>query len=389
MVNLLLAIIYLSFISLGLPDSVLGAAWPSVYGELSVPLSFAGLLSMIITMGSIISSLLSDRLTRRFGSGKVTAVSVAMTAGAIMGFSASGSFWQLCLFAIPYGLGAGGVDAALNNYVALHYASRHMSWLHCMWGLGASLGPYIMGLALTGGGSWRLGYRYIGYIQITLALLLFLTLPIWKNRAAGEKADGQEKAPDMKSLLRLRGVKEVLVCFFCYCALEQTSGLWAGSYLVLKNGMAAEKAASLAGLFFLGITIGRGACGFLTYRFSDRTMVRMGFALLMAGVALLPLGGAFSLWGLALLGLGCAPVYPCIIHSTPSIFGAENSQTVIGLQMAFAYVGILVMPPLFGIVARSIGAGLLPAYLAVLLLLMALMYEKLCRGGGKMKKKRE
>ena len=389
MASLLLAVIYVAFISLGLPDSLLGSAWPTMSQDLNVPVAWAGGISAVISMFTIVSALLSDRMTLKFGAGKVTAVSVALTAAALAGFSVAPNYWVLLAIAIPYGLGAGGVDAALNNYVAIHYESRHMSWLHCMWGLGASLGPYIMGLALTGGGSWRLGYRYIGYIQITLALLLFLTLPIWKNRAAGEKADGQEKAPDMKSLLRLRGVKEVLVCFFCYCALEQTAGLWAGSYLVLKNGMAAEKAASLAGLFFLGITIGRGACGFLTYRFSDRTMVRMGFALLMAGVALLPLGGAFSLWGLALLGLGCAPVYPCIIHSTPGIFGAENSQTVIGLQMAFAYVGILVMPPLFGIVARSIGAGLLPAYLAVLLLLMALMYEKLCRGGGKMKKKRE
>lgn len=379
MVNLLLAIIYLSFISLGLPDSVLGAAWPSVYGELSVPLSFAGLLSMIITMGSIISSLLSDRLTRRFGSGKVTAVSVAMTAGAIMGFSASGSFWQLCLFAIPYGLGAGGVDAALNNYVALHYASRHMSWLHCMWGVGASLGPVIMGQALAGSG-WQGGYRIIGILQVVLTVVLLFSLPLWKlpqDAMGGEPFTPQHRS--FPELLKITGVPEVLVCFLCYCALESTAGMWASSYCTLVRGLDAQTAASWASLFYLGITAGRFVSGFLTMKMSDRNMIRLGQVLIALGIllVLLPAGNNVLFVGLILIGLGCAPVYPCIIHETPVNFGRELSMSMTGLQMAFAYVGSCLAPPLFGLLAQNVTPRLYPWYLAVGLVVMVIMSESL------------
>lgn len=235
MVHLLLAVIYISFISLGLPDTLLGSAWPSMYGEFGVPVSYAGIISMIIAVGTVVSSLQSDRLTRKLGAGKVTAVSVGMTAAAIFGFSVSHSFWMLCLWAIPYGLGAGSVDTALNNYVALHYASRQMSWLHCMWGVGASLGPYIMGYALTGGGSWNIGYRYIALLQIALTAVLVLSLPLWKTPA--RDAAEAEAAPSLSlgQILRIPGAKAVMVTFFCYCALEQTTGLWASSYLVLKR----------------------------------------------------------------------------------------------------------------------------------------------------------
>lgn len=381
MVNLLLGIIYLSFISLGLPDSVLGAAWPSMYRELGVPVSYAGLISMIISLGTVISSLASDRLTRRFGSGLVTAVSVAMTAAALLGFAACGSFWMLCLLAVPYGLGAGGVDAALNNYVALHYASRHMSWLHCMWGVGASLGPYIMGLALSGGHTWHIGYGYIAMIQTALCLVLFLSLPLWKTQRAPSSCRTKPGSAPMslKQILRLEGVREVLLCFFCYCAMEQTAGLWAGSYLVLKNGVSAEQAAGLAGLYFIGVTVGRGISGFMTYKFSDREMIRIGAGIMLLGLILIPFGSRLSLAGLLLFGLGSAPVYPCTIHSTPALFGADRSQAVIGVQMAAAYVGNCLMPPVFGLLAQSIGIALLPFYLALLLLVMSAMHERLYR----------
>ncbi len=384
MLHLLLGIIYLAFISLGLPDSLLGSAWPAMYREFAVPVSYAGGISAIISIGTVISSLQSDRLTKRLGTGRVTALSVLTTAVALFGFSVSHSFAALCLWAIPYGLGAGSVDASLNNYVALHYASRHMSWLHCMWGLGASLGPYIMGYALTDGG-WSTGYRIIALLQFALAAALLLTLPLWKTRAAD--AAGAERLPPLplKKVIRIPGAKEVMAVFFCYCAVEQTAILWASSYLALRWGLSAQEAASHASLFFVGITAGRALSGFLTLKFNDAQMIRLGQAVLLAGVLclLLPFGTSSALTGLVLVGLGCAPVYPSIIHSTPDRFGADQSQAIIGIQMASAYVGTCLMPPLFGLIANHISVSLLPPYLLVLLAMMALMHERLLKATGK------
>ncbi len=384
MFQLLLIIIYLSFISLGLPDSLLGAAWPTMYPQLAVPVSYAGIISLIIAAGTVVSSLQSDRLTRRFGTGRVTAFSVATTAVALFGFSVSSRFWQLCLWAIPYGLGAGSVDASLNNYVALHYKSKHMSWLHCMWGVGASAGPYIMGFVMTHGGSWNGGYRSIALVQIVLTAILFCSLPLWKGRPqvtddAGNQVEA--KPLSLRQVLNIRGVKQVLVCFFCYCALEQTTGLWASSYLTLHKGVSPETAAGFASMFFLGITAGRALSGFLTMRLSDVQMIRLGQGLIGGGIVimLLPLGAAASLAGFVIIGLGCAPVYPCIIHSTPAHFGADKSQAIIGIQMACAYVGTCLMPPLFGLIANHISVALLPWYLIAILALMIVMHELLIR----------
>ncbi len=385
MLHLLLAVIYISFISLGLPDALLGSAWPFMYVEFGVPVSCAGVISMIIAVGTVISSLQSDRLTRKLGAGKVTAASVAMTAAAIFGFSVSHSFWTLCLWAVPYGLGAGSVDAALNNYVALHYASRHMSWLHCMWGVGASLGPYIMGCALTVGGNWNMGYRCIALLQIVLTLVLLVSLPLWKA-PAGNKAEPEAgPALSLRQILLIPGAKAVMVTFFCYCAVEQTTGLWASSYLVLQKGVPAETAASFASLFFIGITIGRALSGFLTMKLSDSRMIRLGQGIIVVGIAafLLPLGEYAALSGLILIGLGCAPIYPCIIHSTPHHFGAEKSQAVIGVQMASAYLGTCLMPPLFGLIANHITVSLFPFYLLALLILMVFTHEALLKSSGK------
>lgn len=387
MYSLLLAIIYLSFISLGLPDSLLGSAWPSMYGEFGVPVSFAGIISMLIAFNTVISSLQSDRLTRRFGTAKVTGVSVAMTAVAIMGFSISSSFWMLCIWAIPYGLGAGSVDAALNNYVALHYSSKHMSWLHCMWGVGTIIGPYVIGYALSNGHDWNMGYRWIGIAQIILAVLIFISLPIWKqnehNDGTKESSRKHEKTEPLKlkQIFRIRGAKEIMAAFFCYCALEQTTMLWASSYMVLHNGISTVTAARYASLFFIGITVGRAVNGFLTMRFTDTQMVRAGEAVILAGIAamLLPFGNIVTLAGLILIGLGCAPIYPCVIHSTPSHFGADKSQALIGVQMASAYVGTCLMPPLFGLIANHISVALLPGYLLVILIVMAGMHELLVK----------
>ena len=380
MIHLLLAVIYLSFISLGFPDALLGAAWPSMYPLFGVPVSCAGIVSMIISMGTITSSLFSDRLTRALGPGKVTAISVGITAVALLGFSRCTAFWQLCLWAIPYGLGAGSVDASLNNYVALHYASRHMSWLHCMWGIGAAAGPYIMGYALTGGQGWDAGYRYIAFLQIALTAILLLSLPLWKKRPdARDSSGGRSKALSLPQIFRIPGAKEVLITFFCYCALEQTAGLWASSYLVLFRRIPSDTAATYASLFYTGITVGRLISGFLTIKLSDVRMIRLGEGILALGIAalLIPGGKLLALAGLILVGLGCAPVYPCIIHSTPEHFGPENSQALIGVQMACAYTGSLLMPPVFGLIANHISAALLPAFLGLLLLLMAVMHERL------------
>ena len=384
MTNLLLAIIYLSFISLGLPDALLGAAWPIMHLELGVSVSWAGGISLIIAAGTVVSSLLSDRMTKWLGAGKVTALSVGMTALALFGFSTSRSYVLLCLWAIPYGLGAGSVDAALNNYVALHYASRHMSWLHCMWGLGASVGPYVMGYALTRGMGWNTGYGIISGMQVVLTIALVLSLPLWKKRKEALTGEEGAKALTLKQIFAIRGTKEVMVAFFCYCALEQTAILWGSSYLVMQVGMEENIAARLASLFVIGITLGRFISGFLTEKLSDANMIRLGQGIITTGVAvmLLPLGQLVSMAGLLLIGLGCAPIYPCVIHSTPAHFGEENSQAIIGVQMASAYVGIFVMPPLYGILSDFLGPWLLPFYLIAINVVMIGMCERLNRKCG-------
>lgn len=380
MFQLLLAIIYLAFISLGLPDSLLGAAWPSMYPEFQVPVSYAGIISMVIALGTVISSLMSDRLTKRLGAGLVTAISVTMTALALFGFSFSHSFWMLILWSIPYGLGAGSVDAALNNYVALHYKSRHMSWLHCMWGVGASAGPYIMGFALSHGQNWNGGYRYIGILQVILTFILFISLPLWKKEkkdAASESDATSDHILTLREIFAIPGAKSVMLMFFCYSAIEQTSGLWASSYLVLHKGVAPETAATFASLFYIGITIGRAISGFITMKLNDTQMIRLGQGIILLGVLalFLPLGSTISLIGFILIGLGCAPIYPCIIHSTPDHFGADHSQAIIGVQMASAYVGTCLMPPVFGLIANNITVALLPAYLILFLVLLSVMHE--------------
>ena len=378
MASFLLAIIYISFISLGLPDALLGGAWPTMQKEFDVPVSYAGIISMIICFGTIVSSLLSDRMTKRFGTGKVTAMSVALTAAALFGFSLSSSFPMLCIIAIPYGLGAGGVDASINNYAAIHYASRHMSWLHCMWGIGASTGPYLLAVAMTNG-SWNLGYRWVAILQIVLTAVLFLTLPLWKEEKTNTKNSVKTKPLSIKEIFAIPGAKEVMAAFFCYCALESTAGLWASSYLVMEHGVSKETAAGLATLFYTGITVGRGISGFVTYKLSVKNMIRLGQIIIAVGISLiiLPLGEKTAMAGIVLVGFGCAPIYPCVIHSTPAHFGVDKSQAIVGVQMACAYIGSCFMPPLFGILANHISAGLLPFYLGAILVMMFAAMEKL------------
>ena len=383
MATLLLPIIYLAFISLGLPDSLLGSAWPVLHLELNVPVSYAGIISMIIAFSTVISSLNSDRLTKKFGAGLVTAVSVAITCLSLFGFSVSHSFWLLCLIAIPYGLGGGSVDAALNNYVALHYKSRHMSWLHCMWGVGAASGPYLMGFALSRQNSWNMGYRYVGIFQVVLTAILFVSLPIWKTRKnenqVSESAESKQpsKVLSLKEILSIKGAKPIMLCFFCYCAVEQTTGLWAASYLNIFKGIEAETASFFASLFYTGITVGRAINGFVTMKFSDKALIRIGQGIIASGILMLLIPGSdiLALAGFIIIGLGCAPIYPCVIHSTPATFGEDKSQAIVGVQMASAYIGTTFMPPLFGLISKCISISLLPLYLTVLLITMTFMYS--------------
>ena len=382
---LLLAVIYLAFISLGLPDSLLGSAWPTINSEFDVPISYMGIVSMIISGGTIISGLMSERITKKFGTRMVTTVSVLLTAVAMLGFSLCTEFWQLCLWGIPYGFGAGAIDAALNNYVALYYSSKHMSWLHCFWGVGTIISPYIMSYALTHG-VWTDGYSTVSYIQFGIAVILVLALPLWKvNRSAGESGENT-KPLGIKGALKIKGVPYLLTGFMAYCAAEATAMLWASSYLEGTRGATKDEAAALGSLFFIGITAGRFLSGFISDKIGDNRMIRLGTGIALAGVVLLvfPIK-LLSIIGFVVIGLGCAPVYPCIIHSTPSNFGAENSQGIIGIQMASAYVGSTFMPPLFGIIANHISLKLMPLYMAfffVLLLVMISKTEKACRKKG-------
>lgn len=385
MISLLLAIIYTSFISLGLPDSLLGSAWPIMYPKLNVPVSYSGIIFMIISVGTVVSSIQSDRLTKMLGAGKITAISVAMTAIALFGFSFSHTFPALCLWAVPYGLGAGSVDAALNNYVALHFASRHMSWLHCMWGVGASAGPYIMSTAILRTGSWNNGYRIIAILQAVLAVIIFISLPLWKKKEQEDGESGEtpivtEPIP-LKEVIKIKGAKEIMTAFFCYCALEQTVGLWVSCYLVMSRGLPEVTATGFASLFFIGITLGRAVNGFLTMKFSDSRLIYMGEGIIAVGILFvaLPVSYITAFIGFIAIGIGCAPIYPCIIHSTPAHFGREKSQAMVGIQMASAYIGISIMPPLFGFIVKRFSIELLPAFLFVLLAVQFVMYHRVTR----------
>ncbi|MDO4436406.1 MAG: MFS transporter [Coriobacteriaceae bacterium] len=442
MASLLLAVIYLTFISLGLPDSLLGTAWPVMHADLAAPIAAQSLISIIISCCTIASSLLTARLVHKLGTGKLTALSVALTAGAILGFSATNAFWQLCLIAIPYGLGAGAIDSALNNYVALNYGARHMSWLHCCWGIGASVGPLVMGWALAGPLSWHAGYLAVGAIQAVITVVLLLSLPLWKSAGAGaarqgeggadghpaesaafdeeaeraenpgdredtrlavspngaERADGIDsrstKRPDdphdagspapfltNRELLALPGARAAIGSFGFYCAMEGSIGLWIASYLVMARGIDTATAASIVAQFYLGITAGRLISGFVAQWLTSENQIRIGQALIAIGlVGLFALNGSVAAGAsILLMGLGCAPIYPSIVALTPKRFGERASQGLVSLQMACAYAGSMLVPPVFGLVAGAGGATLIPVMVAALLCANALLAERATR----------
>ena len=384
MTYLLLIIIYIAYVGVGLPNGILGSAWPTMHAELGVALSGAGTVSMIMSACTIIASLTAPYILRRAGTKNTAALSIALTCGGLLGFSVCGGFPAVCLCAVPYGLGAGGIDVALNDYLARRYASRHLAWMHCMWGLCASVGPYIVAYALTSGG-WRLGYRYIGLIQFAVVAMLLISAPLWKEERSHKRGAEEKPAAAREtglSLLRgTPGAVTVIVMFFCYCALEKTASLWCGSFLVYSRGFTEADAAAFVSLFFIGMTVGRALSGFISYRLSDGNMVRLGGGVLITGTAVLLAlhSHTGSLIGFFLVGLGCSPIYPCIIHMTPALFGAEKSQALIGTELAGAYIGSLTMPPLFGLIANRGLTGILPLYILVLAAVMLLLHEMLHR----------
>lgn len=371
----LLMMIYLSFISLGLPDSMLGSAWPAMNVSLNAPLWGAGLVQMLISFCTIISSLNSAKLIRRFGTGKLTAISVATTALALLGFSLAKNYAFLLLMAVPLGLGAGAVDAGLNNYVALHCEAKHMSWLHCFWGVGTIIGPMILSAVLRVGGSWATGYRAVGLIQCAVSALLFATLGMWKHGNIQQEEHGA-KALSVWEVLSLPGAKAGMVTFLCYCAVESTLGLWGATYISQVRGVDEATAASFGAMFYIGITVGRAISGFMAMKLLPKQMVRVGQALLALGCIfmMIPAGSTLSGIGLVVCGLGCAPIYPNIIQDTPVNYGTENSQAAIGVQMAFAYVGSTFLPSIFGALAGVGGYGLLPYFAISICVLMAVLF---------------
>lgn len=392
MASLLLPIIYLTFISLGLPDSLLGTAWPVMHVDLGAPVAAQSLISIIISCCTIVSSLLTARLVRRLGTGRLTALSVALTAVAILSFSVTNAFWQLCLIAVPYGLGAGAIDAALNNYVALNYGARHMSWLHCCWGIGASVGPLVMGWALGGRMGWPGGYLAIGAAQVAITVVLLLSIPLWRRAAGagpageGESESGaddgeQSSAPTNRELLSLPGARAAIGSFGTYCALEGSIGLWIASYLTMARGIDASTAASIVAQFYLGITLGRLISGFIAQWLTSENQIRLGQALVAAGLTgLIMLDGPLAAGACVLVaGLGCAPIYPSIVALTPKRFGQRASQGLVSLQMACAYAGSMLVPPIFGLVAGAGGSPLIPFMALALLATNVFLAERAAR----------
>lgn len=374
--TLFLIIIYLAFISLGLPDSILGSGWPAMRIELNAPLSMAGVISMIICGSTVISSFFSSVIIKKIGTGMTTLLSVLMTAIALMGFSYSQSLIFIILFSIPLGLGAGAIDAALNNYVARHYNAKHMSWLHCFWGVGATIGPVIMGQYINKDSSWRGAYFTIAIIQFILVFVLFFSLPYWKSsKTEGNKEIHKESKVN---ILRIVGIKPSLITFLFYCGVEATIGLWASSYLINVKDVSISEGARYASIFYLGITIGRFINGFVTMILSSKNIIRIGLGTIVLGAILLifPMPIVISIMGIILLGVGCAPIYPSMLHETPNRFGEENSQKIMGIQMAVAYIGSTSFPVIFGFIFSHVSLMLYPFIIGICAITMVICSEK-------------
>lgn len=396
MITLLLIVIYLAFISLGLPDSLLGSVWPLMWQDIDASFSSAGIISMVIAGSTILSSLSTGYIVDKLGTGAVTLLSCLLTAVALLGISFAPSLLWLLLLAIPLGLGAGAVDSSLNNYVAQHFEVHHMNWLHCFWGVGATLGPVIMSYNIAQTGSWRSGYVVVACIQFALVAILLIALPLWKKTSSKQdesinkpneqaamhssEANLQEAASKQKKrthVLSLKGFKPTLLAFLLYCGVESMVGLWGASFLVGAREFDAERAAGWVALYYGGITLGRLITGFIAMKVNNLILIRSGQVIaIVGGIALLlPQPAPLFLAGLILIGLGLAPIFPGLLHETPARFGKENSAKLMGYQMAVAYTGSTFLPPLFGVLAAKTNISLLPIIVLILLVLMLLSAE--------------
>lgn len=385
----LLVVIYVAFIGLGLPDTILGAAWPLMHPDLSVPISAAGILSIIASIGTIISSLLTPKFLRILGTGKLVAYSIALTAIASIGFGFADSFGALCLWAIPMGVGAGAVDVAMNNFAAIYLESKHTNWLHASWGIGATLSPAILSCSIMFGNSWRGAYEIVAILLAIVFVLILISLPLWRkietSNIAQDSASLQNastpktSALSLREALRVPGMKLSFLTFFFYSALEISTGLWCGTYLT-ACGFKPETGALCVSLMFASVMIGRIISGFFAIKFTDHRLIYAGIFIVAIGCLVLSL--PLPLWMLpvciCLLGLGCAPVYPSLIHATPARFGEALSSQAISIQLAGSYVGSILMPPAFGLVAAKISVHLWPISLSIfvgLLLLCVLLLD--------------
>lgn len=382
--TILLLIIYIAFIGLGIPDSLFGAAWPAIYAEWALPISAANYVTCLISGGTVLSSLFAVKAISRFGTGKVTAFSTALTALSLLGFRLSPNVWWMCGFAVPLGLGAGAIDMGLNNYVALHYKASHMNFLHCFYGIGITVSPWLMSWALSGAHGWRGGYSLIVGIQSVIALLTVLALPLWKK---AERLEGQEEPPKtlpLRQMLRSRKVRVSCYILIASCSIEFTCGVWGSTFLVEWKGLPAGQAAGLVTFYYAGIALGRLLCGFAANRLGRRKIIRIGQGIvaLAIGVIALPLSPAVAAAGLFLVGLGNGPLFPNLLHLTPTLFGAENSQSVMGLQMACSYGGILLSPMVFGYLAQGISLALFAPFLGMWFIIMAVSTCVLLRKPG-------
>lgn len=388
MATLLLIVIYIAFIGLGIPDSLFGAAWPAIYGELGLPVSFATFFSLTSAICTFISSLFSSRLINKFGTYAVTAVSTALTALALLGISFSGNFLFLVLIAIPLGLGAGAIDSGLNNYVALHYNAMQMNFLHCFYGVGVSVSPYVLSFALGGEAGWRGGYRWIALVQLVITLILILSLPLWRKHKQHRLEETLEEAPktlSLKEQLKVKGLPVVWVLFFSAVAIEFCAGSWGSTFLVEHKHLAVDLAAKTVTFYYLGIAVGRFVAGLLSLKLKPNQLVLLGIVVTGAGLVVLalPFGPTVSAIGLFLCGFGISPIYPNLMHVTPMVFGRDVSQSVVGSQMAAGVLGGMIAPALFGQVAQHLHVGLFPYFLGLFFVLLALSYGLSVRRGKK------
>ena len=383
MSSLLLAVIYLIFISLGLPDSLLGSGWPKMQAVFSVPSSYAGYVSMTISLMTIISALLSPRMIKHFHTKWITIVSIGLTIAGLLGFSICSQYWMLFIFAVPYGLGAGAIDASVNHYVANNYSGSVMNFLHCFYGVGAVISPYIMALALKYA-RWNEGYSWTSYIQMFILFVCIISLPLWKTNGKEEEEDHRDSV-GIKEALKVPAVIFTLIAFYAYCAGEATCFLWTPSYFAgTKSGLSAETIASFGSLIFGGLMLGRLISGFISNKLGDRRLIRIGIFVELLGIIMvfLPVENYMvAAAGFVVIGTGMGPVYPAIQHMAPANFGKKYSAAVIGLQMAAAYVGSTFMPMIFGLLQQKIGIAIMPTYLLIFAIInfgmLELTYSKI------------